>query len=114
MAPPPSMGPMGMADLGPMAPLDTPEGVQLWGNPTLDAPPVPVDQMFPEETRPAAPLGLPDMGMGMGMGMAGQPSASPDMIRQMAMQALAQKAKQRLGASQGFQSAAMKMAAQRY
>ena len=115
MGPQAPMG-MGMADLAPMAPLDTPEGVMLWGNPVLDAPSIPIEQMFAAETAPSLPAGGLDMGMGAGFGQpAMQPAPmDPESARQSAIAMLSQRAKARMGASRGFQEAAHNMAAQQY
>ena len=99
------MGPMGPMDLG-MGVPQTPEGVMLWGNPVLDAPPVDLESMFPQETLPEMPLGMDMMGP-LGMpGPAMMPPAPMDQeqVRQAAIAALQAKAQARLGASQGFQA----------
>src|SRR3990167_757290 len=82
---PAPMDAMGMGDLGPAPMMDTPEGVALWGNPVLDAPTLPVEELFPIETAPTQPL---DQGLGM------PPEAimpmTPEDARESAMAALAQ------------------------
>ena len=108
MGPPrmqPPMGPMGPMDLG-MGIPQTPEGVMLWGNPVLDAPPVDLESMFPQETLPEMPLGMDPMMGGMGMpGMMAPPAPmDQEQVRQAAIAALQAKAQARLGASQGFQA----------
>jgi hypothetical protein len=102
MKPPMAPPAMGMSDLAMMpAPQLPPEGVELWGNPVLDAPPLD-ESMFAEELAEQPPL---DMGgMGMDTGMAGPTPMNPDQVRQAAAMALADKAKKRMAASQAFQA----------
>ena len=109
--PPPEMG-MGMDDLG-MGVPETPEGVMLWGNPVLDAPPVELDMMFPAETMPSMPpvMGMMQTmnGLPAEMGGMGPPPMDQEGNRQAAIAALQGRARARLGASEGFQNAATNM-----
>lgn len=108
MSPPPGQMDMGMGDMT-MMPAPMPmEGVDLWGNPTLDSPPVDVDAMFPEETHEEFPL---DMATGM---VPAGPGMLPEQVRAAAQAALMQKAQQRLTSSQGFQASAADMAKRQF
>jgi hypothetical protein len=122
MAPPSPLGPMGPGDMSAMPPpMPVPDGLELYGNPVLDGPTMPVEALFPDELGEQAPLdamccGDMDMGMGMpmdtGMPGPGGMSMNPDQVRASAQAALAGRAKARMGASQSFQSMANKMSGQ--
>lgn len=115
MPPDPMMDPM-MAPQAPgmtmndLAAMPMPDGVELWGNPVMDAPPID-EAMFAQWTSPHPPLGGVDMG-GMDMGMTAP--ASPQETKQTAMKALAQKAQARMSASQGFQAMAEQISGPKY
>lgn len=110
----PSGPPMTMEDLAMMGmPQD---GAAMWGNPTLDAPPVDVDMMFPDLTAPAMPLADPMMDPTMDpmMGSFGGGPMDEESVRQAAMAMLQQKAQARLGSSQAFQDMSMGLAGMKY
>lgn len=107
-APPSPIGPMGPQDMS-MMPPPLPDGLELYGNPVLDGPDMPIESLFPEETSEATSLDMMSMPMDTGMPGPGGMSMNPDQVRQAAQAALAGKAKARMGASQSFQSMATKM-----
>ena len=126
MAPPPGALPSPVQNV---LPQQKPEGVDLYGNPVLDAPPFD-ESMFGDLVAEAAPLGAagidaiemdmepdmgaemppPDMGMNMDMGsMQGPVPESKPQNRHDMLNLLAKKGQARLAASEKFQAQAAQL-----